>query len=39
MKKETKEKKTKDQLFWEDFVVRNDIKKKPQLTVIRDQKN
>ena len=33
MKKEKIIKKTKDQILWEDFVVKNNIKKKFQVTV------
>ena len=33
MKKEKLMQKTKDQILWEDFVVKNNIKKKIQLTV------
>ena len=33
MKKEKIMQKTKDQLLWEDFVVKNNIKKKFQVTV------
>ena len=33
MKKEKIMQKTKDQLLWEDFVVKNNIKKKFRLTV------
>ena len=32
MKKEKIIKKTKDQILWEDFVVKNNIKKKFQVT-------
>ena len=32
MKKEKITQKTKDQLLWEDFVVKNNIKKKFQVT-------
>ena len=32
MKKEKIKKKTKDQILWEDFVVKNNIKKKFQAT-------
>ena len=33
MKKEKFIKKTKDQILWDDFVVKNNIKKKFQVTV------
>ena len=33
MKKEKIMQKTKDQILWEDFVVKNNIKKKFQVTV------
>ena len=33
MKKEKINKKTKDQILWEDFVAKNNIKKKFQVTV------
>ena len=33
MKKEKIKKKTKDKIMWEDFVVKNNIKKKFQVTV------
>ena len=33
MKKEKIIQKTKDQLLWEDFVIKNNIKKKIQVTV------
>ena len=33
MKKEKITQKTKDQLLWEDFVVKNNIKKKIRITV------
>ena len=33
MKKEKVMNKTKDQILWEDFVVKNNIKKKFRLTV------
>ena len=33
MKKEKIIQKTKDQILWEDFVVKNNIKKKFQVTV------
>ena len=33
MKKEKLMQKTKDQILWEDFVVKNNIKKKIQLTI------
>ena len=33
MKKEKTIQKTKDQLLWEDFVVKNNIKKKIQVAV------
>ena len=33
VKKEKIIQKTKDQIFWEDFVVKNNIKKKFQVTV------
>ena len=33
MKKEKIIQKTKDQILWEDFVVKNNIKKKIQVTV------
>ena len=33
MKKEKIMQKTKDQLLWEDFVVKNNIKKKMRVTV------
>ena len=33
MKKEKTIQKTKDHIFWEDFVVRNNIKKKIRVTV------
>ena len=32
MKKENIKQKTKDQILWEDFVVKNNIKKKFQVT-------
>ena len=34
MKKEKIKQKTKDQILWEDFVVKNNIKKKVQVTVV-----
>ena len=34
MKKEKIIKKTKDQILWEDFVVKNNIKKKFQVTAV-----
>ncbi len=33
MKKEKARQKAKDQIFWEDFVAKNNIKKKIQVTV------
>ncbi len=33
MKKEKIMQKTKDQILWEDFVVKNNIKKKFQVTI------
>ena len=33
MKKEKTKKKTKDQILWEDFVAKNNIKKKFQVKV------
>ena len=33
MKKEKITQKTKDQILWDDFVVKNNIKKKSQVTV------
>ena len=33
MKKEKIKQKTKDQILWEDFVLKNNIKKKFQVTV------
>ena len=37
MKKEKLIRKTKDQILWEDFVVKNNIKKKIQATVELNQ--
>ena len=37
MKKEKIIQKTKDQILWEEFVVKNNIKKKSQLTVELNQ--
>ena len=37
MKKEKKIRKTKDQILWEDFVVKNNIKKKFQVAVELNQ--
>ena len=37
MKKEKIIQKTKDQILWEDFVAKNNIKKKSQVTVEPNQ--
>ena len=37
MKKEKNIKKTKDQILWEDFVFKNNIKKKFQATIELNQ--
>ena len=37
MKKEKITHKTKDQIFWEDFVIKNNIKKKTRTTVELNQ--
>ncbi len=39
MKKEKIIQKTKDQILWEDFVVKNNIKKKFQVTAEQSQEN
>ena len=37
MKNEKSRKKNRDQVFWEEFVVKNNIKKKIQLTLLQKQ--